>query len=398
MLGADDGSAFGRIYDYGFWEDFAAERVDVGFDAIAQSSGNQAFLSPPVPGSDGKPMYIPLLVLKRGTVLSGPADPSANYGTGTYSCRADLYGTLSSYTNADFQFAMYATIHEVGHTLQRTNFLGWHYERGWVANPTSTTGLTQYLGGSTNYWHDASAILDFVSDYGDTSAIEDFAESFYAYVLDEANYPSGINFWPLGGTAISLLPDLQTYMNEFSDFYEGVPYEITVWYEDFLGRANGEQADNAILDPATNWSTDDSLIVIPSPTYGVQNYEFEFGQTADTASQVSYGIWASEDIDVSQHTDVELTFDLKSVGSLEASGPWVDWFLMQLIVDGVATSSFVQNGNLTVNNVYEQVSMAVPAGAETISFEIWWQTNAGEKYVLDNIEVRGTLPPPPIAN
>ncbi|MEM9082160.1 MAG: hypothetical protein AAGB34_01090 [Planctomycetota bacterium] len=397
LQAADDGAVFSRVYDFGFWEDFAVERVDVGFDAISRSTENQAFLTPPVIDSNGKLLYVPLIALKRGPVLSGPADPSANAGIGSFSCKVDLYGTLNSYTSTDFQFAMYATIHEVGHTHEDTNQLGWHLERGWVSNPTSTTGLTQYPSGSTNYWHDASAVLGFVSDYADSAGNEDFAESFYAYVLDETNYPSGINFWPAGGTSLSQLSDLQTYMGEFSDYYKGVPYELTIWYQNFLGITNGTTAKNGVPTPGGNWSIDDSLIVIPSPTYGVQNYEFEFSETANTASQISYGIWKTEDINVSEYTDVELTLDAKSVGSLEASGPWIDWFVMQLNVDGVPLSYFTQNGNFMANNVYEQISMTVPPGAETISLEIWWQTNSGEKYVVDNIEVRGTLFPAPIA-
>ncbi|MEM1166103.1 MAG: calcium-binding protein [Planctomycetota bacterium] len=389
------------VFDYGFWEDFAIERIDEGFQVMSQLTEDQSLMAPPVFDINDKIEYIPVLAEKRGPVLSGPADLGANaqLGKALIAFNAQLYGTLNSYDHFTREFAMYATIHEVGHTHDFANTLGWDLERGWVSNPTSTTGLTQYFGTSSSSWIDptVTAVSDFVSSYADSNAPEDFAETFYSYVIEEGNPPG--TFIDLSGPPVNQIPDLQAFMDEFIDFYNAFPYEVTVWYQNFLGIADGTLAKNGVPWPGGDWSVDESFILIPSPSYGVQNYEFELGETADTASQVSYGLWNSEDIDVSEYTGVvDVTLDVKSVGSLDASGPWADWFVAQVIVDGAPGAAAFKLGNLTVNNVYEPILLTVPPGADTISIQLSWQANAGEKYVVDNIEVRGTLPPPPIAN
>ncbi|MEM9084134.1 MAG: hypothetical protein AAGB34_11105, partial [Planctomycetota bacterium] len=385
-------------FDFGSWLDVHAERFDEMLHGLYDHVGNNSMLEDRLE-IGGDFAWVPIRFIKRGPLVSGPNSSKANAGPAFISFTSTLIGTASSLSSAARNDMYNTMVHEIGHTQDNFNFNEFAMSRGWVSNPARTVGLVQDVTPS-NWWHDPNANDEYVSNYASGSGTEDFAESFSAFFIDDSA-PAGITFVPIfgGGTPIASQPALRSFMDGYFDIFRAFPYEVTVWYEDFLGRANGERADTATPFPASNWSTDDSLILIPSPTYGVQNYELELGETANTANQVSYGLWNSEDIDVSDYTGtIDITLDVKSVGSLEASGPWTDWFAAQVFVDGSPGNAAFELGNLTTNNVYEQMSLTVPAGADEIIIQLSWQTNAGEKYVVDNIEVRGTLAPPPLAN
>ncbi|MEM9083109.1 MAG: hypothetical protein AAGB34_05880 [Planctomycetota bacterium] len=388
--------------DFGFWQDVQVERLDEIFDMWFDLVGTHAMLETPF-YIDGVEWYTPLRVITRGNETSGNVARAASGFDGGMNLEDNMlgdwasYGTGSSLGNRNY--AMNIITHEVGHSHENYAYPEFLRTRGWVSNPGRTVGLTQYPNGSSNWWHDSSSVAGFVSGYSRYAGNEDYAESWQAYVIDEANYP-GVTWMPGLGLLndIDTLPTLKAMIGDVMDHLGGSAYKTTVWYEDFLGLANNARSDTTLITFDSNWSTNDSFIAISSPVYGVQNYELELSETADTAGQVSYGYWDSEDIDVWQYTNLDVTLDVKSVGSLEASGPWYDWFAVQLIVDGVPSVSTYKLGNLTTNNVYEQISLSVPPGADEISIQLSWQTNAGEKYVVDNIVVTGDRSTPPLAN
>ncbi|MEM1166104.1 MAG: calcium-binding protein [Planctomycetota bacterium] len=407
FLPGDEYTQSSISYDIAFWTDVNIQLVDDAFvyyydlfggsNVFLASMGSYALFQEGFP-DNGE--YAPVQIVKRGprpgTTQGGPSSSQGSlliflgYGLVPDTQDADEF-FLDDYT-LSFQ----VLTHEYCHAQMNFHGDGFTAMRTWVYNPGTTAGL--YSPRSNPYYRQIGT-EGFHTSYAENNMLEDFAESLEGYILRGTPYQQ-----PLGIlTPLANLPILESYMGNVFDYLSGVTYESIIWHEYFLGLANGAQADTASVVPGaktggSNWSTDDSLILIPSPTYGVQNYEFEFGQTADTANQISYGIWETETINISEYTGVEVTLDVKSVGSLDASGPWYDWFAMQLIVDGVPGTYDYRFGSFTVNNVYEQMTLSVPGGADEISLQLSWQTNSGEKYVVDNIEVKGTRPVPPLAN
>ncbi|MDQ8201334.1 putative Ig domain-containing protein, partial [Pelagicoccus enzymogenes] len=158
----------------------------------------------------------------------------------------------------------------------------------------------------------------------------------------------------------------------------------SLFSEDFAGDLDGATADSN----DTKWSTDDSAATT-SPTHGIENEAYEFSESTSTANNDGALIkLQTETIDISGKTDLELSFDLKSEGDMEASGSWHDYFQVIVVVDGVETELMQQDGNLDGNNGSFTLRN-IPEGDELIiSFEAK-TTHASEVFTIDNVQLNG---------
>ncbi len=170
-----------------------------------------------------------------------------------------------------------------------------------------------------------------------------------------------------------------------------------IWVENFQDRTNGAQSDA----DDTGWTSDGGT---ESPSfYGVSSYSgsqmFEATGTG-TSNDVGVVTWTSEDIDISNYTDISITVDIFENGNQESSGKWRDWVRVSYELrdagNNVIESNQLGNGYQDGDFTYAQalVGNLSPDGSAatlTIVAEIH-NTSSSEHHYIDNIIVNGTGP------
>ncbi|MBC2604829.1 putative Ig domain-containing protein [Pelagicoccus albus] len=160
----------------------------------------------------------------------------------------------------------------------------------------------------------------------------------------------------------------------------------TLWSENFTDESTGDTIGNNGA-----WTTDDSA-ADSTAIHSVQNGAYSFAKTTISSDNDDALVkLQTQSIDISGKTNLELSFDLMSEGTLEESGGWLDYFQVIAIVDGVPTEILRQDGNLTQGDgaFYNFTLTNLPEGDNLIlSFEAK-TTGASEIYALDNIQLDG---------
>ncbi|WP_435624321.1 fibronectin type III domain-containing protein [Flagellimonas sp.] len=168
---------------------------------------------------------------------------------------------------------------------------------------------------------------------------------------------------------ISLTPEKSTIQNT------SFPFADIVWQEDFTGLANGATSDNG----STSWSSS----ITPSGTAEVQNGLFAF-QGINGGSNAT---WVSEDIDISNHTNINISYLVGDAadGEKETS----DYVRGYYVLDG---GSRVQFANITDDIPTPQTQSITGLNGNTIRIEVDFRVSYGnETYNIDNIVVEGDL-------
>ena len=171
----------------------------------------------------------------------------------------------------------------------------------------------------------------------------------------------------------------------------------TFWLENFEDRPDGATSDT----DETAWTSDG----------GTQTPDF-FGVTDHNGSQMfaatntgtsnDDGIvtWTSEQIDVSNHTDINISMDLFETGNHESSGQWRDFIRVSYELrdrnNAVSETGFLNNGVHFGNFTFERafISNLNSDGADsllTITVEIH-NTSSAETHYFDNVSIDGTGP------
>ncbi|MDQ8186653.1 putative Ig domain-containing protein [Pelagicoccus sp. SDUM812002] len=157
----------------------------------------------------------------------------------------------------------------------------------------------------------------------------------------------------------------------------------TIWQEDFSTYSNGDTE-------GARWSTDDSAAE-NQENHGVSEGEYSFGKSSSTAGdQGSKVILRSDPINISEHSELQLTFDLKSEGAMESSGDWRDYFVLKVTSNGQTATLVDQNGSISGDGstTISLSSNTFGAGEIVISFEAR-TTDATEFFSIDNIQLDG---------
>ncbi|MEM9075567.1 MAG: fibronectin type III domain-containing protein [Bacteroidota bacterium] len=153
------------------------------------------------------------------------------------------------------------------------------------------------------------------------------------------------------------------------------PFADIVWQEDFAGLANGATSDNG----STSWSSS----ITPSGTAEVQNGLFAF-QGINGGSNAT---WVSEDIDISNHTNISISYLVGDAadGEKETS----DYVRGYYVLDG---GSRVQFANITDDIPTPQTQSITGLSGSTIRIEVDFRVSYGnETYNIDNVVVEGDL-------
>lgn len=147
------------------------------------------------------------------------------------------------------------------------------------------------------------------------------------------------------------------------------------WVEDF-NLPNGTTIDTG----ATAWSLDTSGITYSRAIFKVDNGRFIANNTRGV------GIWLSGVIELGDEA-VDLSLDLQSVGTLEATGGSRDWLLLEYRVDGGTWQTVIDVRGRYNNNVPATVT-AEPIDGDTLQLRVSTKTTAGdERYLWDNVSV-----------
>ncbi|MEP5105222.1 MAG: LamG-like jellyroll fold domain-containing protein, partial [Ekhidna sp.] len=171
----------------------------------------------------------------------------------------------------------------------------------------------------------------------------------------------------------------------------------TFWVENFEDRAAAAKSDT----DETAWTSDGGS---ETPDfYGVTSYNGSnmFG-TTKTGTKNDDGIvtWTSEDIDVSNYTDLNISLDIFENGNQESSGQWRDfvnaYYELRDENNVVTESGLLNNGSQFGDFTYEQafLSNLNSDGVDSIlviRVEIH-STSSSEHHYIDNISVNGTGP------
>lgn len=381
---ADDAITGTGTFPHGFWSDIQIQHCDEAFDYYHDYFGDNVLLKTFDVMQDIE-WYKPVRYVQRGERTSGSDPGAASAGGERVEFSSYIWPTSATATP---DFGVRVTTHELGHIHDTFTLEGFYFLRGWVRNPSSTSGLTSASTGAS--WYYDTGIEGFVSSYSMTRAGEDFADSFEEFLLNNTQYE------PVPLTPIENLPILNAYMDDFVDHLDGVSYDSVIWFEDFFGLADGTTDDNVSRSPDSDWTTDVSNVTTSNPYRAVQSQQMEFGITAGGQNESGYGVWESESIEVWRHDSVTVSFDVKSIGVLEATGPWQDYIVAEMVVDGVTTVIFDNPGDISTGSTYTTVSANVPSTADELFVRFRWKTT-GEKYVIDNVFVEGTRAAPPLA-
>ncbi|MDQ8183908.1 putative Ig domain-containing protein, partial [Pelagicoccus sp. SDUM812005] len=136
------------------------------------------------------------------------------------------------------------------------------------------------------------------------------------------------------------------------------------------------------------WTTDDSAATA-TPNHGVADEAYEFSRSTSTSGDHNALVkLQTQEIDIANKTDLELSFDLSSAGDMESSGSWHDYFQVVATVDGVPTELMQQDGNLSGNNGSFTLTNIPEGDSLVISFEAK-TTHATEIFTIDNVQLNG---------
>ena len=171
----------------------------------------------------------------------------------------------------------------------------------------------------------------------------------------------------------------------------------TFWIENFEDRAAAAKSDT----DETAWTSDGGS---QTPDfYGVTSYNGSnmFGTTkTGGANDAGIVTWTSEDIDVSNYTDLNISLDIFENGNQESSGQWRDfvnaYYELRDENNVVTESGLLNNGSQFGDFTYEPafLSNLNSDGVDSIlviRVEIH-STSSSEHHYIDNISVNGTGP------
>ncbi len=175
----------------------------------------------------------------------------------------------------------------------------------------------------------------------------------------------------------------------------------TLYLENFDELTNGTQSDVG----ATAWSSDPGTF---GPSfYGVSDYQgskmFRARRTG-TSNDVGVVTWTSERIDISDHTNINVTVDIFENGNMEPqSSQWRDWVIMTYQIldineNVISSGQFPANGVIYDDFDYEQAQLSNirldendPDSLLIITATIH-NTAGSENHYIDNINVVGQGP------
>ncbi|MCH1583502.1 MAG: HYR domain-containing protein, partial [Flavobacteriales bacterium] len=152
---------------------------------------------------------------------------------------------------------------------------------------------------------------------------------------------------------------------------------------------------NWSLGPACTVPTNGipQLVDVNGDTYLKFNNEYPAGSE----------VWNSAEMDVSNHASLTVSFDARSEGGMEVSGPTVDEFEVYAVLDGVeAATPLVSavghvdgSGNSSAYNVDASFSETVTTGgAQTLSLRLKVRisaANGSESYLINNVVATAPL-------
>ncbi len=180
----------------------------------------------------------------------------------------------------------------------------------------------------------------------------------------------------------SIQPEIKKVFGE-DDFYSAqeltlnssFPFADIVWQENFAGLANGATSDNG----STSWSSS----LVAGGTAEVQNGLFAF-QGVNGGSNAT---WVSEEIDISNHTNVSISYLVGDAADGEKeSSDYVRGFY---VLDG---GSRIQFANITDDIPTPQTQTIAGLNGNTLRIEIDFRVSYGnETYNIDNVVVEGDL-------
>ncbi|MEQ9467843.1 MAG: LamG-like jellyroll fold domain-containing protein, partial [Ekhidna sp.] len=169
------------------------------------------------------------------------------------------------------------------------------------------------------------------------------------------------------------------------------------WVENFQDRTDGAQSDT----DGTSWTSDGGT---QSPSFfGVATYSgskmFRASGTG-TSNDVGVVTWTSQDIDISNYTDLSVTVDIFENGDQEGSGEWRDWVRVSYeLKDGggvVTESGELGNGFQIGDFTFAQALIgnlnADGSNASLVIIAEIHNTSSTEHHYIDNIVVDGTGP------
>ncbi|MEM1164854.1 MAG: hypothetical protein AAGI30_01030 [Planctomycetota bacterium] len=385
----------------GFWSDEELEKMDEMFHILHGLVGTNAFLQ--------------ALEEQDGAVWTVPLD----FETTTGLIGGELVGSPTmlvseTWLNYPLSLRYKVMVHEMAHAHDHLVLETFTQLRGWVSKPDTTAGLFDPLQSFDTSWR-AIGSEGHVSRYSTSNQKEDKADSFASHVLDVTQYPGTVTFLELDGMGnvdsgppyitIDQAPQTQALMDDFLRYFAGDNLDnAVIWYEDFLGRADGNTSDTLTggvsPNPLSFWSTDMSNIGVSSATHGVDNYQYRMSRTADQADENGYGIWESDAIEIWKHGNITVSFDIRTDGQLESSGPWNDYFIAEIVLDGTLVVPFWNADNQQLSGSYttQSVTNAFFANYDELKVRFRWKTTGNdESYYVDNIVVSGTTLLSPLA-
>ncbi|WP_425391329.1 gliding motility-associated C-terminal domain-containing protein [Ekhidna sp.] len=170
-----------------------------------------------------------------------------------------------------------------------------------------------------------------------------------------------------------------------------------IWTENFEDRSGGDKSDT----DETAWTSDGGS---QTPDfYGVTSYNGSnmFGATK-TGTKNDEGIvtWTSQEIDISDYTDINISLDIFENGNQEGSGQWRDFAIAYYELrdqsNTVTESGVLNNGSQFDDFTYEKafLSNLNSDGVDSLLIlrvEIH-NTSSSESHYIDNVTVNGTGP------
>ncbi|WP_370090369.1 FG-GAP-like repeat-containing protein, partial [Ekhidna sp.] len=170
-----------------------------------------------------------------------------------------------------------------------------------------------------------------------------------------------------------------------------------IWVENFQDRTSGAKSDT----DETAWTSDGGS---ETPSfYGVDSYSgsnmFRASGTG-TSNDVGVVTWTSQEIDISNYSDIGVTVDIFENGNQESSGQWRDWvrvsYELRDASSNVIQTNVLGNGYQDGDFTYAQaiVGNLSPDGsaAKLVIIAEIHNTSSTEHHYIDNIIVDGTGP------
>ncbi len=179
---------------------------------------------------------------------------------------------------------------------------------------------------------------------------------------------------------------------EAEAYFEGTlggDYE-TIWVEDFFGLPNGDRSDTG----PTAWTSSRGSFNPRNWGVGTKsgNKVYRTNKTGQN-NEVSEVTWLSEVIDISGHTDVDLSLQMLTNNTLEESGRGRDYMRAFYILDGGPEVEFDVNGELYGSFLYAVAEQQDLNGNDVQIKVTFHTTGNGEYQYLDNVQVSGVSLP-----